>query len=84
MSRCMRTLPLAMTVPGVAMLTIGQQQQPQQVVLSVLSQHSRMERVAIFGTLLHVTHAYPSVMKLSDCALAPSSNLATLHSKAVL
>jgi len=61
-----------MTVHGVAMLTIGQQHQQQQVVLFVLSQHSCMERVAMFATLLHVPHAYPSVMKLTDCALAPN------------
>jgi len=64
-----------MTVPGVAMLTIGQKHQPQQVVLFVLSQHSHMERVAISGTLLHVISAYPSVVKLSDCALAPSPKM---------
>lgn len=73
-----------MTVPGVAMLSIGQQHQPQQVVLFVLSQHSRMERVAMFATLLHSTSAYPSFVRLSDCALAPSPNLALMHSKAVL
>ncbi len=80
----MRTLHLAMTVHGVAMLTIGQQHHPQQVVLSVPSQHSRLERVAMFGTILHVTSAYPSFVRLSDCALAPSPNLATMHSKAVI
>ena len=61
-----------MTVHGVAMLTIGRQHQPQQVVLFVLPGHSRVEKVAMFATLLLVTHAYPSVMKLSDCAVAPS------------
>jgi len=73
-----------MTVHGVAMPTIGQQHQPRQVVLFVLSQHSHMERVAMLGTLLHVTYAYPSVVRLRDCAVAPSPNLAKMHSKATI
>ena len=75
-----------MTVHGVAMLTTGQQHQPQQVVLLVLSQHSHTERVAMVEAqpLGHITYAYPSIVKLSACALAPSTNLATMHSKAAI